>query len=107
MAFGPISGGSYDQTVTATAAGIGSGNIPNGAASAEGYVRSTAVVEYRDGTTPTASKGRQWNATDTIILRSPSEMDGFSAIRQSGSNATINWEFYNSPQKNSPPGLGV
>jgi|TARA_Y100000310_G_scaffold215081_1_gene216070 hypothetical protein len=54
------------------------------------------VVETRDGTTPTASKGNEWDTDDIILLRSRYEIVNFSAIeKDSGSAETIDWQFYN------------
>ena len=94
--FSPLPGTLVTQTVTNTAGGIGSGNIPSGARYAEGYVRTASVVETRDGTTPTTSKGNEWDADDIILLRSRYEIVNFSAIeKDSGSTETIDWQFYN------------
>ena len=71
--FSPIGSSLVTQTVSNTAGGIGSANIPDNARYAEGYVRTAAVVETRDGTTPTSTKGMQWDAGDIIYLRSRDE----------------------------------
>ena len=93
--FSPIPGTLYTQAVTAAASGIGSGNIPASAVYAEGYVRTNSVVETRDGTTPTATKGRQWDIGDLIYCRSRGEIDAISLIEQSSTDAAIDWEFFN------------
>ena len=72
--FSPIAGSLYQQAVTDTAGGIGSANIPDNARYAEGVVWTASVVETRDGTTPTATKGNPWDAGDLVILRSRYEM---------------------------------
>ena len=70
--------------------------VPSTANYAEGYVRTNSVVETRDGTAPTTSKGTQWDAGDIITLRSADEVNGFQVIRQNASNAaTIDFQFYN------------
>jgi len=94
MAFSKA-GALYTQSVTGTAGGIGAANVPSGASYAEGYVRTASVVETRDGaTTPTATKGNQWDPGDIIFLRSDQEIDDFSAVRQASTSASIDWQFY-------------
>ena len=92
--FSPIGSSLTTQALTSGAAGITTGDIPDGARYAEGFVRTASVVETRDGTTPTASLGTEWDAGDIILLRSRREITNFSAIKAS-SNATIDWTFYN------------
>ena len=94
--FSPIGSSLVTQTVSNTAGGIGTANIPDNARYAEGYVRTAAVVETRDGTTPTSTKGMQWSAGDIIYLRSRDEITKFQAIEQdTGSTETIDWQFFN------------
>jgi hypothetical protein len=93
--FSPILGSLYVQDVSDTAAGIGSGNIPSSARYAEGHVRLASLSETRDGTTPTATKGTEWDVEDTIILRSRYEIVNFSAVEKTSTNASIDWTFYN------------
>jgi len=70
--------------------------VPDTANYAEGYVRTNSVVETRDGTAPTTTKGTQWAAGDIITLRSRDEVTTFQVIRQaSGSAATIDFQFFN------------
>ncbi len=70
--------------------------VPDTANYAEGYVRTNSVVETRDGTDPTTTKGTQWAAGDTIALRSRDEVTGFQVIRENASNAaTIDFQFFN------------
>ena len=92
--FSPIGSSLTTQALTSGAAGITTGDIPNGARYAEGFVRTASVVETRDGTTPTSSLGTEWDAGDIILLRSRYEIVNFSAIKASAS-ATIDWQFYN------------
>lgn len=94
MSFSPIFESFYLQAVTATASGIGVGNIPSATAYAEGTVRLNSVVVLREGTTPTATKGEVWNIEETIYLRSRAEMDMFQAVEESSTDATIGWTFY-------------
>ena len=94
--FSPIESSLVTQAVTNTAGGIGAGNIPSNARYAEGYVRTAAVVETRDGTTPTSSKGNEWAVGDIIYLRSRDEITKFQAIEEdTGSSVTIDWQFFN------------
>ena len=70
--------------------------VPDTANYAEGYVRTNSVVETRDGTAPTTTKGTQWAAGDIITLRSRDEVTGFKVIRENASNAaTIDFQFFN------------
>ena len=93
--FSPIPSSLYQQAVTATAGGIGSGNIPDNARYAEGVVWTASVVETRDGTTPTSTKGNPWDAGDLVILRSRYEIVNFSAIEKTSTDSRIDWQFYN------------
>ena len=95
FSFSPIGSSLVTQAVTDTAGGIGSGNIPSYARYAEGYVRTASVVETRDGTTPTATKGTEWDDGDIILLRSRYELINFSAIEKTSTDAAIDWQFYN------------
>jgi hypothetical protein len=95
VAFGPVNGAQATQTVSSSAGGIGSSNIPDAGKYAEGFVRTASVVELRDGSTPTATKGRQWDPGDVIVLRSRAEITGISLIRQASADATVDWEFFN------------
>ena len=93
--FSPIGSSLYQQAVTDTAAGIGSGNIPSNARYAEGVVWTASVVETRDGTTPTSTKGNPWDAGDLVILRSRYEIVNFSAVEKTSTDSRIDWQFYN------------
>ena len=95
FSFSPIGSSLVTQAVTDTAGGIGSGNIPSNARYAEGYVRTASVGETRDGTTPTATKGTEWDDGDIILLRSRYELINFSAIEKTSTDAAIDWQFYN------------
>ena len=95
FSFSPIGSSLVTQAVTDTAGGIGSGNIPSTARYAEGYVRTASIVETRDGTTPTATKGTEWDDGDIILLRSRYELINFSAIEKTSTDAAIDWQFYN------------
>ena len=95
FSFSPIANSLVTQAVTYTARGIGSGNIPSGARYAEGYVRTASIVETRDSTTPTATKGTEWDEGDIVLLRSRYEIVNFSAIEKTSTDAAIDWQFYN------------
>jgi hypothetical protein len=95
--FSPIGSALTTQAVAASATKISTSNtIPGGARYAEGFVRTASIVETRDGTTPTATLGTEWDAGDIILLRSRREITNFQAIEKtSGSSETIDWTFYN------------
>ena len=92
--FSPIESSLVTHAVTSSATSL---TVPSGGANyAEGYVRTNSVVETRDGTTPTTTKGTEWAAGDIITLRSADEVNGFQVIREtSGSAATIDFQFFN------------
>ena len=92
--FSPIPSRLYVKDVSNTAAGIGAGNIPASARYAEGHVRLASLSETREGTTPTATLGTEWDVEDLIILRSRYEITNAAFIKAS-SNATIDFQFYN------------
>ena len=97
LGFSPLPGTLVTQAVNGTAGGggIGAGNIPSGARYAEGYVRTASIVETRDGTAPTSTKGTEWDEGDIILLRSRYEIVNFIAIEKTSTDAAINWQFYN------------
>ena len=95
FSFSPIANSLVTQAVTDTAGGIGSANIPSNARYAEGYVRTASIVETRDSTTPTATKGTEWDEGDIVLLRSRYEIVNFSAIEKTSTDAAIDWQFYN------------
>lgn len=88
------------HTVGATAqtlavAGV---TVPAGARYAEGFVRTASVVMVHGGATvPTATLGHQADPSDYVILRSRQEIIDSSFIRQAGTNAVIDWQFYTEP----------
>jgi len=91
--FSPIESSLVTHAVTDAATSL---TVSDQANYAEGYVRTNSVVETREGTTPTTTKGTQWGAGDIITLRSRNEVTGFQVIRQaSGSAATIDFQFFN------------
>ena len=91
--FSPIPSSLVTHPVTDSAKSL---TVRDQANYAEWYVRTNPVVETRDGTAPTTTKGRQWAAGDIIVSRSRDEVTGFQVIRQNASNAaTIDFEFWN------------
>ena len=91
--FSAIPSSLVTHAVTSSATSL---TVPSTANYAEGYVRTNSVVETRDGTTPTPTKGTEWAAGDIITLRSADEVNGFQVIREtSGSAATIDFQFFN------------
>ena len=91
--FSPIPNALVTHAVTDAATSL---TVPDTANYAEGYVRTNSVVETRDGTAPTTTKGFQWAAGDIITLRARDEVTSFKVIRQNASNAaTIDFQFWN------------
>ena len=93
--FSPIPDSLYVQDVSATAGGIGAGNIPGSARYAEGHVRLASLSETREGTDPTATLGTEWDVEEMIYLRSRYEIVNFKAVEKTSTNASIDWTFYN------------
>jgi len=93
--FSPIPDSLFVQDVSATAGGIGAGNIPGSARYAEGHVRLASLSETREGTDPTATLGTEWDVEDLIILRSRYEIVNFKAVEKTSTNSSIDWTFYN------------
>ena len=87
-------GAQFGLSIDNTAAGIAL-TVPRTAMCAEIYVRTAAIVFTRDGTAPTATLGIQANAGDIIMLNSREELENFRAIRQGGTNATLDVEYFN------------
>ena len=84
------------ETLAVTDAALKLASVPDGAAYAECFVRTNPIVETRDGTAPTTTKGKQWSAGDIIVLRSRRKIIEFQIIRQNDSNAaTIDVEYFN------------
>ena len=71
---------------------------PDEAHAAEIYVRTASVVFVRSpGDPPTATRGIQADAGDIILLSSQSEVQNFRAIRQGGTDATLDVEYFSKP----------
>tara|TARA_R100001594_G_scaffold80566_1_gene115149 strand:- start:16 stop:327 length:312 start_codon:yes stop_codon:yes gene_type:complete len=84
------------ETLAVTDEALKLASVPDAAAYAECFVRTNPVVETRDGTAPTTTKGKQWSAGDIIVLRSRREIIEFQVIRENASNAaTIDVEYFN------------
>ena len=67
---------------------------PDSAGAAEIYVRTASIVFTRTGTPPTATRGFQADPADIILLNSRDEVLGFRAIRQGGTSATVDAEYF-------------
>ena len=87
-------GAQFGLSIDNTAAGIAL-TVPATGMCAEIYVRTAAIVFTRDGTAPTATLGIQANAGDIIMLNSREELENFLAIRQGGTSATVDVEYFN------------
>lgn len=87
----PVDGAQYALSVTSGT--VVTLTVPDAAMVAEIYVRTASVVETRDGTDPTASKGVQWDPADIIYLNSRAECDDFKIIAVSAS-ATLDVEYF-------------
>ena len=68
--------------------------LPLGAMTAEIYVRDAPIVFTRDGTAPTATQGVQANVGEIIVLNSRDELDKMRMIRQGGTSATVDVEYF-------------
>ena len=86
-----VTGAQFGLAVAGTAVGL---TVPTAANVAQIYVRTASVVFTRDGTTATATAGFQADATDIILLNSRDELDQFSVIRQTGTSATLDVEYF-------------
>ena len=83
-------GNQYGLSISSTVVTL---TVPNSAMVAEIYVRTASIVFPRSGTDPTATAGFQADPGDIILLSSRAELDRFEAIRQGGSDATIDVEY--------------
>ena len=86
-----VKGSQFGLSVTSSPAVVLT--MPSSAFTAEIYVRTASVVFTRDGSTPTATKGVQADATDIIVLNSRSELAGFRVIAVS-TTATLDVEYF-------------
>lgn len=87
----PTASNQYGLSVSTTAVSL---TIPRVAMTAKIYVRTASIVFKRDTGTPTATEGFQANQDDIIVLNSRAELDGFRAVRQGGTDATVDIEYY-------------
>ena len=90
----PTASNQYGLTISTTAVSL---TVPRVAMAAEVYVRTASIVFKRDTGTPTATEGTQADPTDIINLNSRSEVDGFRAVRQGGTDATVDVEYFTEP----------
>lgn len=68
--------------------------VPNAATSGEMYVRTASIVFTRGTTDPSATAGLQADPGDIILLKTRAELDRFEAIRQGGTSATVDVEYF-------------
>ena len=90
----PAASNQYGLTISTTAVPL---TVPSASMVAQIYVRTASIVFKRDTGTPTATEGTQADATDLINLNSRSEVDGFRAVRQGGTDATVDVEYFTEP----------
>ena len=84
-------GNQYGLSIATTSVGL---TVPDTATSAEIYVRTAAIVFKRGSGAPTATEGFQANPNDIITLDSRTELIQFRAIRQGGTSATVDVEYF-------------
>ena len=89
----PLPGASnqYGLSIAGTVVSL---TVPDAAMCAEIYVRTASIVFARGGTDPTATQGFQADPGDIIMLNSRAELDRFEAIRQGGTSATVDVEYF-------------
>lgn len=87
----PTASNQYGLAISTTAVSL---TVPTSAMVGEIYVRTASIVFKRDTGTPTATEGFQANVADIIVLNSRDELDGFRAVRQGGTDATLDVEFF-------------
>lgn len=86
-----ITGNQYGLSVSNTVVSL---TVPAAAMCAEIYVRTAPVVFARGTTDPTTTQGFQANVGEVIKLNSRAELDRFEVIRQSGTDATLDVEYF-------------
>ena len=69
-------------------------SVPPEATHADIYVRTASVVFTRDRSAPTATRGLQADPTDIIVLNSRPQLLAFRALRQGGTDATVDAEYF-------------
>lgn len=68
--------------------------VPATAMCAEAYVRTASVVFTRNGTDPSATAGFQADPGDIILLNSREDLETVEFIRQGGTDATMDVEYF-------------
>ena len=86
-----ITGNQYGLSVGATVVTL---TVPDAAMCAEIYVRTASIVFARGTTDPTATQGFQADPGDIIMLNSRAELERFETIRQGGTSATVDVEYF-------------
>lgn len=87
----PTASNQYGLSISTTAVSL---TVPGVANVAEIYVRTASIVFKKDTGTPTATEGFQANVDDIIPLNSRAEVVGFRAIRQAGTDATVDVMYF-------------
>ena len=87
----PTASNQYGLSISTSTVSL---TIPRTAMAAEIYVRTASIVFKKDSGTPTATEGFQANADDIILLNSRDELDGFRAVRQGGTDATVDVMYF-------------
>ena len=84
-----------EEGLTVSVTAVPLTNPPDEAHAAEIYVRTASVVFVRSpGGPPTSTRGFQADPGDIIMLYSRSEIQHFRAIRQGGTDATLDAEYF-------------
>ena len=86
-----VTGNQYGLSVADTVVTL---TVPAAAMCAEIYVRTASIVFTRTGVDPTSTAGFQADVGDIILLNSRAELDGFEAIRQTSTSATVDEEYF-------------
>lgn len=86
-----ITGNQYGLSISTTVVTL---TVPAAAMCGEIYVRTASIVFTRSTTDPTATLGFQADPNDIIMLNSRAELDRFEAIRQGGTDASVDVEYF-------------
>lgn len=87
----PTASNQYGLSISTTSVSL---TLVRVAMAAEIYVRTASIVFKKDSGTPTATEGFQADPGDYIPLNSRSELDGFRAVRQGGTDATVDVVYF-------------
>ena len=89
----PTASNQYGLSISTTAVSL---TVPRAGMAGEIYVRtgSGSIVFKRDAGTPTATEGFQADPGDIIVLNSRAELDNFRAVRQGGTDGTVDVEYF-------------